>query len=42
MSDVTLIPQQIEGGDSFAAEKLLPLVYEQLRMLAAMRMEQKE
>lgn len=39
MSDVTLILQQIEGGDPSAAEKLLPLVYDELRKLAAARME---
>lgn len=38
MSDVTQILQQIEGGDPSAAEKLLPLVYEELRKLAAARM----
>jgi RNA polymerase sigma factor (TIGR02999 family) len=38
MSDVTLILQQIEGGDPSAAEKLLPLVYDELRRLAAARM----
>lgn len=38
MSDVTLILHQIEGGDPSAAEKLLPLVYAELRKLAAARM----
>ena len=38
MADVTQILQRIEGGDSGAAEKLLPLVYEELRRLAAARM----
>src|SRR5262245_42045355 len=38
MSDVTRILSQIEQGDSQAAEKLLPLVYEELRKLAAERM----
>lgn len=38
MSDVTQILQQIEGGDPSAAEKLLPLVYHELRRLAAARM----
>lgn len=38
MSDVTLILQQIEDGDPSAAEQLLPLVYEELRKLAAARM----
>ena len=35
MSDVTLILQQIEDGDPSAAEQLLPLVYDELRKLAA-------
>jgi RNA polymerase sigma factor (TIGR02999 family) len=38
MSDVTQILQQIESGDPTAAEQLLPLVYEELRNLAAVRM----
>ena len=38
MSDVTLILSQIESGDPSAAEKLLPLVYEELRKLAAVRL----
>ena len=33
MSDVTRILSQIEQGDPQAAEKLLPLVYEELRRL---------
>lgn len=40
MSDVTQILQQIEDGDPSAAEQLLPLVYEELRKLAAARMSQ--
>ena len=40
MSDVTLILQQIEDGDPSAAEQLLPLVYDELRKLAAARMAQ--
>ena len=39
MSDVTRILSQIESGDPSAAEKLLPLVYEELRKLAAARMK---
>jgi RNA polymerase sigma factor (TIGR02999 family) len=35
MSDVTRILSRIESGDSSAAEELLPLVYEELRRLAA-------
>lgn len=38
MSDVTQILMQIESGDSSAAEKLLPLVYDELRRLAKSRM----
>ena len=38
MNDVTQILQQIEDGDSSAAEHLLPLVYNELRKLAAARM----
>ena len=40
MSDVTQILQQIESGDPSAAEHLLPLVYDELRNLAAARMSQ--
>src|SRR6478735_6108502 len=40
MSDVTRILSQIEGGDSAAAGKLLPLVYDELRKLAAQKMAQ--
>jgi len=38
MSDVTHILTAIEQGDTNAADKLLPLVYEELRKLAAHRM----
>ncbi len=38
MSDVTQILGQIESGDATAAEQLLPLVYDELRRLAARRM----
>ena len=38
MSDVTQILTAIEQGDAHAADKLLPLVYEELRKLAAHRM----
>jgi RNA polymerase sigma factor (TIGR02999 family) len=38
MSDVTQILQQIEAGDPSAAEQLLPLVYEELRKLAAAKL----
>ncbi len=40
MNEVTLILQQIEAGDPTAAEQLLPLVYDELRRLAAARMAQ--
>jgi RNA polymerase sigma factor (TIGR02999 family) len=38
MSEVTQILRHIEAGDPGAAEELLPLVYEELRKLAAARM----
>ena len=38
MSDVTHILSAIERGDPQAAEKLLPLVYEELRRLATQRL----
>jgi RNA polymerase sigma factor (TIGR02999 family) len=38
MSDVTVILQQIERGEPAAADRLLPLVYEELRRLAAAKM----
>ena len=40
MSDVTRILNAIEQGDEKASEKLLPLVYEELRLLAAQKMAQ--
>jgi RNA polymerase sigma factor (TIGR02999 family) len=40
MSDVTRILSAIEHGDPHAAEKLLPLVYRELRQLAAQKMAQ--
>jgi RNA polymerase sigma factor (TIGR02999 family) len=40
MSDVTGILSVIEQGDPAAAEQLLPLVYDELRKLAAERMAQ--
>jgi RNA polymerase sigma factor (TIGR02999 family) len=40
MSDVTLILDAINRGESRASEQLLPLVYEELRKLAAARMFQ--
>jgi RNA polymerase sigma factor (TIGR02999 family) len=38
MSDVTHILSQIESGDPQAAERLLPLVYEELRRLAMVKL----
>ncbi len=38
MGDVTLLLKAIEGGDTAAADKLFPLVYQQLRQLAAVKM----
>ncbi len=38
MSDVTRILSQIESGDPTAADQLLPLVYEELRQLAAAKL----
>src|SRR5712672_2451064 len=38
MSDVTRILDAIQQGDPKAAEELLPLVYEELRKLAAHKM----
>src|SRR5678816_2034695 len=42
MSDVTRILSQIEQGDPQAAEKLLPLVYDELRKLAAARLAEEK
>jgi RNA polymerase sigma factor (TIGR02999 family) len=40
MTDVTQILSQIEQGDPSAAEQLLPLVYDELRKLAAAKLSQ--
>jgi len=40
VSDVTQILERVEQGDGKAAEELLPLVYEELRKLAAAKMAQ--
>jgi len=40
MSDVTQILDRVQQGDAKAAEELLPLVYEELRKLAAAKMAQ--
>ncbi len=42
MTNVTCILSAIEQGDPQAAEKLLPLVYEELRRLAAQRLAQEK
>lgn len=42
MSQVTRILSQIEAGDPTAAEQLLPLVYDELRKLAAARLAQEK
>jgi RNA polymerase sigma factor (TIGR02999 family) len=40
MTDVTRILNAIERGDAKATDELLPLVYEELRLLAAQRLSQ--
>ena len=40
MSDVTRILNAIERGDAKATDELLPLVYEELRLLAAQKLSQ--
>ena len=42
MTDVTRILSAIEQGDPSAAEQLLPLVYDELRKLAAQKMAQEK
>jgi RNA polymerase sigma factor (TIGR02999 family) len=42
MSDVTRILSQIEHGESQAAEKLLPLLYDELRKLASVKLAQEK
>ena len=42
MSDVTSILNQMELGDPSAAEQLLPLVYDELRKLAAAKLAQEK
>jgi RNA polymerase sigma factor (TIGR02999 family) len=42
MSDVTRILNAVEQGDPQAAEKLLPLVYDELRKLAALKLSQEK
>jgi hypothetical protein len=40
MSDVARILSAIQQGDSHAADELLPLVYDELHKLAALRLAQ--
>jgi RNA polymerase sigma factor (TIGR02999 family) len=42
MNEVTRILSAVEQGDPHAAEQLLPLVYEELRMLAAQKLAQEK
>src|SRR4051812_3726626 len=42
MSEVTRVLSAIEQGDPHAAEQLLPLVYQELRALAAQRLAQEK
>ena len=42
MSDVTRILEAVQNGDPVAADQLLPLVYDELRKLAAARMAQEK
>src|ERR1700694_4290453 len=42
MSEVTQILSAVEQGDKHAAEQLLPLVYEELRKLAAQKLAQEK
>src|SRR5215831_6450045 len=42
MTEVTRILNQIQNGDTHAAEQLLPLVYDELRQLAGQRLAQEK
>ena len=42
MSDVTRILSQLENGDDSSSDRLLPLVYDELRKLAAARLNQEK
>jgi hypothetical protein len=42
MTEVTHILSAIDDGDPHAAEQLLPLVYDELRKLAAQRLAQEK
>ncbi len=38
MNDITQVLSQLEAGDASAADQLLPLVYDELRQLAARKL----
>ncbi len=42
MSNVTRILAEVESGDPRAAQRLLPLVYDELRKLTAQKMAQEK
>ena len=42
MTDVTRILNAIEQGDTQTADELLPLIYEELRILAAQKLSQEQ
>ena len=42
MNEVTRILSAVEGGEPQAAEQLLPLVYDELRKLAALKLAQEK
>src|SRR5205085_4169783 len=42
MSDVTQLLDRIEQGDSRAADQLLPVIYDELRQLAAQKLAQEK
>src|SRR5262249_39847609 len=42
MNEITRVLSAIEGGDPHAAEQLLPLIYQELRQLAAQKLAQEK
>jgi ECF sigma factor len=42
MNEITRVLEAIDKGDAHAAEQLLPLVYDELRKLAAQKMAQEK
>ena len=42
MNEITRILRSLEQGDSLESERLLPLVYDELRKLAALRLKQEK